>query len=111
MRAGRRPEVVAVASVGVGVALVVAKLVVGLLTGSLGILSEAAHSFLDLAASTFTLLAVRTARKPADQEHPYGHGRTENLAAFAEGMLLLFIAALIGFEAIRRLVAGGPPVD
>ena len=107
----RRPVVVALASVVIGFALVVAKLVVGLLTGSLGILSEAAHSFLDLAASTFTLLAVRTSRKPADQEHPYGHGRTENLAAFAEGMLLLFIAALISFEAIRRLVAGGPPVD
>jgi len=103
--------VVALASVVIGVALVVAKLVVGLLTGSLGILSEAAHSFLDLAASTFTLLAVRTSRKPADREHPYGHGRTENLAAFAEGMLLLFIAALIAFEAIRRLVGGGPPVD
>jgi cation diffusion facilitator family transporter len=107
----RRPVVVALASVVIGVLLVVAKLVVGLLTGSLGILSEAAHSFLDLAASTFTLAAVRTARKPADQEHPYGHGRTENLAAFAEGMLLLFIAALIAFEAIRRLVGGGPPVD
>ena len=107
----RRPVAVALASVVIGVVLVLAKLVVGLLTGSLGILSEAAHSFLDLAASTFTLLAVRTARKPADQEHPYGHGRTENLAAFAEGMLLLFIAALIGFEAVRRLVAGGPPVN
>ena len=103
--------VVALASVVIGVGLVVAKLVVGLLTGSLGILSEAAHSFLDLAASTFTLLAVRTSRKPADREHPYGHGRTENLAAFAEGMLLLFIAGLIAFEAIRRLVGGGPPVD
>ena len=103
--------VVALASVVIGVGLVVAKLVVGLLTGSLGILSEAAHSFLDLAASTFTLLAVRTSRKPADREHPYGHGRTENLAAFAEGMLLLFIAGLIAFEAIRRLVGGGPHVD
>jgi Co/Zn/Cd efflux system component len=80
-RLDRRPVVVALASVVIGIVLVIAKLVVGLLTGSLGILSEAAHSFLDLAASTFTLLAVRTARKPADKEHPYGHGRTENLAA------------------------------
>jgi cation diffusion facilitator family transporter len=90
---------------------VVAKLVVGLLTGSLGILSEAVHSVFDLAASTFTLFAVRTARKPADPEHPYGHGRAENLAAFAEGILLVITACGIGFEAIRRLVAGGPPVD
>lgn len=107
----RRPELVAMASVGVGILLVAAKLVVGLLTGSLGILSEAGHSLFDLAASVFTLFAVRTARKPADSEHPYGHGRTENLAAFAEGMLLLVISIGIGFEAIRRLVAGGPPVD
>ena len=108
---GRRPELVALASVGVGVGLVVAKLVVGLLTGSLGILSEAGHSLFDLAASIFTLFAVRTARKPADREHPYGHGRTENLAAFAEGVLLVIIALAIGFEAIRRFVAGGPPVN
>src|ERR1700746_865890 len=111
MRTWPRPEVVAVASVCVGVALVVAKLVVGLLTGSLGILSEAAHSFLDLAASGFTLLAVRTSRKPADREHPYGHGRTENLAAFAEGLLLMVTAALIAFEAVRRLIGGGATVD
>jgi cation diffusion facilitator family transporter len=107
----RRPELVATASVALGVALVVAKLVVGLLTGSLGILSEAAHSFLDLAASVFTLVAVRTSRKPADTEHPYGHGRTENLAAFAEGILLLVTAALIAFEAIRRLATGGVTVN
>jgi cation diffusion facilitator family transporter len=110
-RLARHPEHVALASVGIGVCLVIAKLVVGLLTGSLGILSEAVHSLFDLAASTFTLLAVRTSRKPADKEHPYGHGRTENLAAFAEGILLLMIAALITFEAIRRLVSGGPPVN
>jgi cation diffusion facilitator family transporter len=111
MLAGRRPELVAVASVGVGIALVVAKLVVGLLTGSLGILSEAAHSFLDLAASAFTLVAVRTSRKPADTEHPYGHGRAENLAAFAEGVLLLVTAVLIALEAIRRLATGGATVN
>ncbi len=107
----RRPELVALGSVVIGVALVLAKVVVGLLTGSLGILSDAAHSFLDLAASGFTFAAVRTSRKPADTEHPYGHGRTENLAAFAEGLLLLFTAAVIAFEAIRRLVLGGATVN
>jgi cation diffusion facilitator family transporter len=101
---------VALGSVFIGVALVIGKLVVGLLTGSLGILSEAVHSIFDLTASTFTLVAVRTARKPADSEHPYGHGRAENLAAFAEGLLLMVAAAGIAFEAIRRLVTGGPPV-
>lgn len=107
----RRPIAVAAGSVAVGVALVLAKLVVGLLTGSLGILSDAAHSFLDLAASVFTLVAVRASRKPADAEHPYGHGRAENLAAFAEGLILLLTAALIAFEAVRRLVTGGVTVN
>ena len=106
----RRPVLVATASVAVGVGLVLAKLVVGVLTGSLGILSEAAHSFLDLAASGFTLAAIRTSRKPADSEHPYGHGRAENLAAFAEGVILLITAAGIAFEAVRRLTTGGAEV-
>jgi cation diffusion facilitator family transporter len=108
---GRRPELVALGSVVIGVAIVAGKLIVGLLTGSLGIISEAVHSLLDLAASVFTLFAVRTARKPADTEHPYGHGRAENLAAFAEGVLLLITAAGIAFEAVRRLVAGGGAVN
>src|SRR6202158_5309313 len=107
----RRPERVMLGSVAIGVALVVAKLVVGVLTGSLGILSEAVHSIFDLAASTFTLVAVRTARKPADREHPYGHGRAENLAAFTEGVLLLITAIGIAYEAIHRLIAGGPVVN
>ena len=107
----RRPERVALGAVFIGVALLVAKLVVGLLTGSLGILSEAVHSLLDLAASVFTLAAVRTARKPADREHPYGHGRAENVAAFAEGILLLITSAGIAFEAVRRLAAGGVSVN
>src|SRR2546428_2403340 len=108
---GRRPVLVALASVCIGVALVLGKLVVGLLTGSLGILSEAVHSIMDVIASIFALVAVSAARKPADPEHPYGHGRTENLAAFAEGVLLLVTAALIAFEAIRRLGAGGGVVN
>jgi cation diffusion facilitator family transporter len=103
---GRHPERVAFVSVFIGLAIVLGKLVVGLLTGSLGILSEAVHSTFDLAASIFTLFAVRTARKPPDKEHPYGHGRAENLAAFAQGILLLVTAAGIAFEAIRRLVTG-----
>src|SRR5258708_4350617 len=108
---GRRPELVALISVFIGAAIVVGKLVVGLLTGSLGIVSEAVHSLLDLAASGFTLVAVRTARRPADIEHPYGHGRAENLAAFAEGVLLMITAAGIAFEAVHRLTTGGAAVN
>jgi cation diffusion facilitator family transporter len=108
---GRRPELVALGSVVIGTAIVIGKLAVGLLTGSLGIISEAVHSLLDLAASGFTLVAVRTARKPADKEHPYGHGRAENLAAFAEGVLLLITAAGIAYQAVHRLITGGPAVN
>jgi cation diffusion facilitator family transporter len=107
----RRPELVALVSVFIGVALVLGKLVVGLLTGSLGILSEAVHSILDVVASGFALFAVRTSRKPADSEHPYGHGRAETLAAFAEGVLLLITAAGIAFEAVHRLTTGGGSVN
>jgi len=107
----RHPVAVALASLAVGTLLLVGKLVVALLTGSLAILSEAVHSLLDLAASAFTLIAVRASQKPADSEHPYGHGRTENLAAFAEGVLLFITSVGIAFEAIRRLASGGPAVN
>jgi cation diffusion facilitator family transporter len=108
---GRRPVLVALASVLIGVVIVLGKVVVGLLTGSLGILSEAAHSVMDLIASTFALVAVNTARKPADREHPYGHGRAENLTAFGMGVLLTITAAGIAIEALRRLTTGGHAVN
>src|SRR5438132_10300313 len=108
---GRRPVMVAAVSVAIGVVIFVAKLVVGLLTGSLGIVSDSVHSLVDVVASGFALVAVRTARKPADSEHPYGHGRAENLAAFAEGVLLLITAAGIGYQAIHRLTVGGAAVN
>jgi cation diffusion facilitator family transporter len=88
--------------------MLVAKLVTGILTGSLGMLSEAMHTGLDLVASAFALLAIRAARKPADREHPYGHGRAENLASLGEGIILLIAAAGIAFEGVRRLL--GEPV-
>lgn len=104
-------QLLALGSLLIGVLLVVAKLVVGFLTGSLGILSEAVHSGLDVVASGFALFAIRAAAKPPDVEHPYGHGRTENLSAFAEGILLLLTAGGIAYEAILRLRSGGGAVD
>jgi cation diffusion facilitator family transporter len=89
--------------------MLLAKLTTGLLTGSLGMLSEAVHTGLDLVASGFALVAIRTARKPADTEHPYGHGRAENLASLGEGVILVIAAAGIAFEGVRRLL--GEPVD
>lgn len=102
---------VAGASAGVDAVLIAAKLSAGLLTGSLGLISDAVHSGLDLVASAFALLAVRAARKPADREHPYGHGRAENLASFGEGVILIVAAAAITFEAVRRLLTGRAIVD
>jgi cation diffusion facilitator family transporter len=99
---------VATGSLAVDCALIILTLTTGLLTGSLALISEAAHSGLDLVASVFALLAVRASRKPADPEHPYGHGRAENLAAFGEGVILLITALVIAYEGLRRLL--GEPV-
>jgi len=79
------------------------KLVIGLLTNSLGILSEAAHSGFDLIAAIITLVAVRVSSKPADDQHLYGHGKVENLSALVETVLLLITCIWIIHEAISRL--------
>jgi len=84
--------------------LTAAKLIVGVVTGSLGMLSEAAHSGLDLAATVVTYLSVRASGRPADQTHQFGHGKVENLSAFVETTLLLLTSAWIVLEAVRRLV-------
>src|SRR5260221_10165406 len=82
-----------------------------LLTGSLGILAEAAHSGLDLVAALMTFFAVRVADRPADATHHYGHGKVENLAAFLEAGLLLLTAVWVIYEAIRRLLFHEGHVD
>jgi len=87
------------------------KVVVGLLSGSLGILAEAAHSGLDLAAALVTCLAVRAASKPADRDHAYGHGKVENLSALAETLLLLVTCVWIIRKSVLRLASGHVEVD
>ena len=79
------------------------KIIVGLATNSLGILSEAAHSALDLVAAAVTFWAVQVSSKPADQEHTYGHGKFENLSALFETLLLLVTCVWIVYEAVTRL--------
>ena len=79
------------------------KVVVGIATGSLGILSEAAHSGLDLIAATVTFFSVRVSDKPADADHQYGHGKIENFSAFIETGLLLLTCLWIVYEAVKRL--------
>jgi cation diffusion facilitator family transporter len=104
-------RLVAGTSVVAAVFLTGLKLVVGLSTGSLGILAEAAHSALDLAAAVITLLAVRVSDRPADESHPYGHGKIENLSALAETALLLLTCGWIVYEALKRLLVRSVDVD
>jgi cation diffusion facilitator family transporter len=87
------------------------KVVVGLLSGSMGILAEAAHSGLDLVAAIVTCFAVRAASKPPDRDHAYGHGKVENLSALVETLLLLATCAWIMHESIHRLTTQHVQVD
>ena len=106
-----RKKSAAVNSVFAALFLTVMKFLVGLLTGSLGILAEAAHSGLDLVAAVVTLLAVRVSDKPADREHTYGHGKIENFSALAETVLLLITCAWIIYEACLRLFFHPKTID
>jgi len=101
MRAEKRA--VAGNSVLAAFAVTTLKIVVGITTGSLGILSEAAHSALDLLAAIITLFSVRVSDKPADSQHQYGHGKVENFSAFIETGLLLLTCIWIVYEAVRRM--------
>ena len=86
--------------------LIALKLAAGAITGSIAIVTEAIHSLVDLVASVIAFISVRKADEPADEEHPYGHEKVENLAANIEGILILVGAAIIVYEASHRLVAG-----
>src|SRR5271168_4209105 len=101
MRAEKRA--VAGNSVVAAVLITTAKIAVGVTTGSLGILSEAAHSALDLIAALLTYFSVGVSDKPADADHQYGHGKVENFSAFVETGLLLLTCAWVVYEAIVRL--------
>jgi cation diffusion facilitator family transporter len=101
--ASREKHAAALSSVLAALLLTGMKAVVGWLTGSLGILAEAAHSALDLGAAAVTLLAVKLSGRPADRDHTYGHGKIENLSALIETLLLLATCVWIIKEAFERL--------
>jgi cation diffusion facilitator family transporter len=96
-------EQVALTSIFASAALTVAKGIVGVLTGSLAILSEAGHSLIDLGATVMTYVAVRISGKPADEEHHYGHGKVESVSALAETALLFLLSGIVIWEAVKRL--------
>ena len=97
-------EKVALTSIAASGGLTLAKGVVGVMTGSLAMLSEAAHSLIDFVATVMTYVAVRISGKPADEEHHYGHGKFESVAALAETALLFLLSGIVIYEAIKRLL-------
>jgi len=104
-------ERVALSSIVASGGLTVAKAAVGFATGSLAILTDAAHSLIDLLATVMTYFAVRVGDKPADAEHHYGHGKIESVSALAETALLFVLAAIVIWEAGHRLWEGSHEVE
>jgi cation diffusion facilitator family transporter len=101
-----KKEKVAIVSVVASGSLAVAKFVVGVMIGSLALISDALHSVIDLGATLVTLFAVRVADRPPDAEHHYGHGKVESIAALAETALLFLLAGGVAVEAVKRLQSG-----
>ena len=93
-------------SLAVIIGLIMLKVAAGIITGSLSILAQAADSFLDLFAVAVTFLAIRIAVKPADGEHPFGHGKVENIAAITQAALIFIASGLIIYSAVRRITTG-----
>jgi cation diffusion facilitator family transporter len=91
-------------SLVVVIGLIVLKVVVGVITGSISVLAQAADSFLDLIGIAITFFAAIIATKPADEEHPFGHGKVENVAAIVQAMLIFTAGGLIIYSAVRRII-------
>jgi cation diffusion facilitator family transporter len=109
--AAKEKSNMALTSVIAAVFLTSFKIIIGFATGSLGILSEALHSGLDLIAAVITLFAVRAADKPADNEHNFGHGKIENYSALIETLLLVVTCVWIIYEAAHRLITGKTHIE
>lgn len=91
--------------------LIILKIVAGVLSGSVSIISEAIHSSMDLVASIIAFFAVKFSSKPADEKHPYGHGKIENVSGVVEGLLIFIAAFLIIMEAIKKLIEPNHGID
>ncbi len=111
MEHGHKKQQVALTSVTASFFLTAMKLVVGIMTGSIGIISEAAHSALDFAAASLTLFAVKVSDKPADSKHHYGHAKVESVSALIETGLLVITSLWIIYAASERLIAGTTEIE
>jgi cation diffusion facilitator family transporter len=103
-----RKTKVAALSVASNTLLIILKVIAGVMSGSVSIISEAIHSGMDLVASIIAFFSVRTASTPADRDHPYGHGKIENVSGVAEGLLIFVAAGMIIFESVKKLHAPTP---
>ena len=104
--AGRRKSGAAALSVASNSILILLKLVVGISIGSVSVVSEAIHSSIDLVAAIIAFFSVRMSSRPPDKDHPYGHGKIENISGFVEALLILVAAALIVYEAGQKIIFG-----
>ena len=93
-------------SLAIIIGLIVLKVVVAVITGSISILAQAMDSFLDLFAIVITFFAVSIAARPADKEHPFGHGKVEDVAAIVQALLIFIASGLIIYSAVRRIIVG-----
>ncbi|ADL52635.1 cation diffusion facilitator family transporter [Clostridium cellulovorans] len=102
VKADRKVKIAAL-SILSNTTLIIFKVIAGLLSGSVSIISEAIHSGMDLVASMIAFFSVRESSKPADKAHPYGHGKIENISGIAEGLLIFVAAAMIIYKAINKI--------
>lgn len=101
-----RKSKAAAVSIASNTLLILLKLVAGFFTGSISLIAEAIHSLMDLAAAIIAFISVRVADRPADEAHPFGHGKAENISGVVEGILIFVAAGIIINEAVHRLIKG-----
>jgi len=106
MKTDKKKKIVAGLSITSNVILTIIKVIAGIASGSMSIISEAIHSFSDFFASILTFFSVVKSSKPADKDHPYGHGRYEDMAGFIEGILIIAASVFIIFESSKKIITG-----
>jgi cation diffusion facilitator family transporter len=111
MKINMNKQQAALLSIFSNTALIIFKVIAGVSMNSISVLSEAIHSSLDLMASFIAFFSIKKAITPIDEDHPYGHGKYENVSGFAEAILIFFAAALIIFEASKKLISGATVHD
>ena len=109
MNINTKKKLTALTSIISNITLTILKIIAGMLSGSLSIISEAIHSASDLFASFITFLSVMKSSEPADSDHPYGHGKYEDMAGFIEGVLIIFASAFIIYKAATKIILGIHP--